>query len=195
MPRWLAPACAALALLQVCVAIAAGALWWPGLSLAGHPLALPGAGGVPGAAGYNMLAFVLPGVLASLLACLRHRALVPTAGWAARIGARLLLVGGIAWAAQGVFVLDLRELDGPGGQLHAAAWTCWWLASASGLLLGLSDPRARWPGWAIGALLVVLALLPYWPWPVALGQRLAALVWFGGWLGWALRGWRGSGLR
>ena len=154
-PRRFAPACAALAFLLVIVAIASGALWWPGLSHTGHPMALPGAG-----------------------------------------GARLLLVAGTAWAAQGVFALDLRELDGPAGYLHAAAWTCWWLAAASGLaLLGSGDRRGRRLDWTIATLLVLLALLPHWPWPAALSQRLAALAWFGGWLAWSLRGRRVSGLR
>lgn len=195
-PRRFAPACAALAFLLVIVAIASGALWWPGLSHTGHPMALPGAGGVPHAAGYNALAFVLPGVLACLLALWRYNALAPAAGWVARIGARLLLVAGTAWAAQGVFALDLRELDGPAGYLHAAAWTCWWLAAASGLaLLGAGDRRGRRLDWTIATLLVLLALLPHWPWPAALSQRLAALAWFGGWLAWSLRGRRVSGLR
>ena len=196
IPPRLPTACAALALLLVAAAIVTGTLWWPGLSQTGHPLALPGARGVPRAAAYNALAFVLPGVLACLLACWRYNALPQTAGWIARIGARLLLVAGIAWAAQGVFALDLRELDGPAGYLHAAAWTCWWLAAASGLaLLGAGDRRGRRLDWTIATLLVLLALLPHWPWPAALSQRLAALAWFGGWLGWSLRGWRGSGCR
>ncbi|QCO67436.1 DUF998 domain-containing protein [Luteimonas yindakuii] len=195
-PGWLPLACAGAALMLMVVTAAAGTLWWPGLSHTGHPLALPGADGVPRAAAYNALVFVLPGGLACLLACWRYNALPGTAGWGARIGARLLLLAGIAWAAQGIFALDLRELDGRNGQLHAAAWMCWWLAAASGLvLLAMQERRGRWADAVTAVLLVLLALLPYWPWPAGLSQRLAALVWFGGWLGWAVREWRGSGLR
>ena len=134
-PPWLPLACAIAALALAATGVAASALWWPGFSHASHPLALPGAGGVPGAGGYNLLVFVVPGLLAALLAEWRYAALQASAGWGPRIGARLLLVAAVAWAAQGVFTLDLHELDGPDGQLHAAAWTCWWLAGSSGLLL------------------------------------------------------------
>ena len=192
LPPWLPLACAIAALVLAATGVAAGALWWPGFSHASHPLALPGAGGVPGAAGYNLLVFVVPGLLAALLAEWRYAALQASAGWGPRIGARLLLVAAVAWAAQGVFTLDLHELDGPDGQLHAAAWTCWWLAGSSGLLLlGAGVRRARVSAWTIGLLLCLLALLPQWPWPAAFSQRLAALAWFGWWLAWAARRWRG----
>ena len=59
-----------------------------GYAQARHPVALLGAQGVPHALAFNLLGFVLPGLLAVVVAeCLR-RGLSATAGWAPRVGRR-----------------------------------------------------------------------------------------------------------
>ncbi|PSD48850.1 DUF998 domain-containing protein, partial [Stenotrophomonas maltophilia] len=56
-----------------------------GYAQARHPVALLGAQGVPHALAFNLLGFVLPGLLAVVVAeCLRRR-LPATAGWAPRV--------------------------------------------------------------------------------------------------------------
>jgi hypothetical protein len=150
-----------------------------------HPLALLGARGVPGALAFNLLAFVVPGAVAALVA-LRLRAQLPSqAGWAGGVGAALLLLSSLAFAAQGLFPLDPADLDGPVSQWHAASWTLWWIALVPGcglLALGLRR-RGDWRGFArlcaVGAaaalvLTVVSGVLI--PGPVA--QRLLLGLWW-----------------
>jgi hypothetical protein len=73
----------------------------PADGAARHPVALLGARGVPHALAFNLLGFVLPGLLAVAVAeCLR-RSLPATAGWAPRVGSQMLLLAGLAFAAMG----------------------------------------------------------------------------------------------
>lgn len=163
--------------------VVAYGLAWPAFSHLEHPLALPGALGLAGATGYNLLVFVVPGALACALALMLYAALPGDAGWRRRIGARLLLLAGIALAAQGLLPLDPRDLDGAAGRLHAAAWTAWWIAGCTGLLaLGAGRPPKP-ATLAVALALGALAAAPALPWPPALSQRLALSLWFAWWLG------------
>lgn len=160
-----------------------------------HPIALLGAEGVPGAWIFNATGLVLPGVLAVVVALALYRALPPEAGWLPRIGARLVLLSGVAFAAQGMLPLDLRDLDGQAGRLHAAAWMAWWIAFVPGaLLLAAGVRRLRLAGIAAACAVAALSVLPIDPLPPALAQRLAFVVWFG-WLAlvpWLARGGRNA---
>ena len=113
-----------------------------GYAQASHPVALLGAHGVPHALAFNLLGFVLPGLLAVVAAeCLR-RQLPASAGWAPRVGSQMLLLGGLAFTAMGLMPLDVDDLHGPASQLHASAWMIWVLGFVAGtLLLGISQLR------------------------------------------------------
>jgi hypothetical membrane protein len=174
----LAAACCALA------AIGFGAAQ-AGYSHLQHPLAWLGADGIDRAAGFNAFGFVLPGLFAACAALTLRSRLPAQAGWAGRIGSGLLLLSTLAFAAQGVFPLDAADLDGRRSQLHATAWTLWWIAFVPGAAL-LAVALRRLPGWrgysgrsAFAALVVLLfALAPPVLLPPPLGQRLAIIAWF-----------------
>ncbi|MCI1065388.1 DUF998 domain-containing protein [Stenotrophomonas geniculata] len=155
-----------------------------GYAQARHPVALLGAQGVPHALAFNLLGFVLPGLLAVVVAeCLRRR-LPATAGWAPRVGSQMLLLAGLAFAAMGLLPLDVDDLHGPASQLHASAWMIWVLGFVAGtLLLGTSQVRQA-HGRALGtvalacgvlAALAAFALQGVLPAPLA--QRLAFACW------------------
>ncbi|KRG53181.1 DUF998 domain-containing protein [Stenotrophomonas maltophilia] len=155
-----------------------------GYAQARHPVALLGARGVPHALAFNLLGFVLPGLLAVVVAeCLRRR-LPASAGWAPRVGSQMLLLGGLAFAAMGLLPLDVDDLHGPASQLHASAWMVWVLGFVAGtLLLGISRLRQGHGrglgGLALGcgvlAALAAFALQGVLPAPLA--QRLAFACW------------------
>ena len=161
-----------------------------GYSHAQHPLALLGAKPLPGAWRFNLLAFVVPGLLVAWGA-LRLRAVAPAgaqgpASWSVRIGAQLMLVSALAFAAQGALPLDARDLEGVHSARHAAAWMVWWIAFvAGGLLLafGLRGSVPLWRGVVTSSLLAafllpVLALLLPMLVPAGLAQRSAFALWF-----------------
>jgi hypothetical protein len=149
-----------------------------------HPVALLGARGVPHALGFNLLGFVLPGVLAAVVAeCLRRR-LPATAGWAPRVGSQMLLLAGLAFAAMGLLPLDVDDLHGPASQLHASAWMIWVLGFVAGtLLLGMSQLRQghgkAFAGVAVacGVLAALAAFALQGVLPAPLAQRLAFACW------------------
>ncbi|WP_286069326.1 DUF998 domain-containing protein [Stenotrophomonas sp. 57] len=157
-----------------------------------HPVALLGAQGVPHALAFNLLGFVLPGLLAVVVAeCLR-RGLPATAGWAPRVGSQMLLLAGLAFAAMGLLPLDVDDLHGPASQLHASAWMIWVLGFVAGtLLLGMSRLRqAQGRGLggmavACGALAGLAAFALQGLLPAPLAQRIAFACW-AGWLALAL---------
>lgn len=154
-----------------------------------HPVALRGATGLPGAMLFNAGAFLLPGI-GLLLASRGLRSVLAPRGWAARIGLTLAQLSVLAFAAQGAFPLDARELDGDASRLHALAWMLWWIAFVPGMaLLAVGARRdARLAGACLlaGALVPLLAVLaPVGAW-VGLAQRLAFAAWFGWWLWMAL---------
>jgi len=159
-----------------------------GYSQVRHPVALLGASGVPHALVFNLLGFVLPGLLAAGVAMRLRRDLPHDAGWPARIGARLVLLSALAFAAQGLLPLDPGDLDGAASQWHATAWMLWWIAFVPGAgllaagLIRVQDWRTLARTSAVVAVLVlVFAMLV--PGAVAPGvaQRIAFVAWFG-WL-------------
>lgn len=176
---WLAASCCAVAALAFGSAL-------DGYSHAQHPLAFLGARGFPHALAFNLTGFVIPGGLAASAAMALRTRLPGDAGWPARIGARLLLLSALAFAVQGLLPLDPNDLDGPGSQWHATAWTLWWIAAGAGAVL-IGAGLLRRPGWRTFAgvalvasgLIVVFALSPPVLWPAGVGQRIA----FGAWLG------------
>jgi len=149
-----------------------------------HPVALLGARGVPGAAAFNLLCFVVPGLLAAVVA-VRLRARLPgDAGRSAAIGVWMLAISALAFAAQGLWPLDPADLENARSQRHATAWLLWWLSFAPGaVLLGFGVRRARgWADWAwlfiaAGALAIVLSVMPaaWLPGPIA--QRVLLALW------------------
>ncbi|ACF52612.1 DUF998 domain-containing protein [Stenotrophomonas maltophilia] len=173
----------AAALLFVVAALGFGAVL-DGYAQARHPVALLGAQGVPHALAFNLLGFVLPGLLGVVVAeCLRRR-LPATAGWAPRVGSQMLLLAGLAFAAMGLLPLDVDDLHGPASQLHASAWMVWVLGFVAGtLLLGISQLRQT-HGRALGGVAVacgVLAALAAFALqgvlPAPLAQRVAFACW------------------
>lgn len=162
-------------------AVASKAAGWDGYSHLQHPVALLGAESVPGAGWFNALAFVVPGLLLAG-AGIAWRARLDAAGWPARIGATLVVLSALAFAAQGVLPLDPEQLDSGDGRYHAAAWTLWWVSFVPGAALLASGARPRWLHVAAAIAVPVLALLaPALAGP-ALAQRLAFAAWFGWWL-------------
>ncbi|HEY5804589.1 MAG TPA: DUF998 domain-containing protein [Lysobacter sp.] len=149
-----------------------------------HPVALLGTRGVPGALAFNLFGFVLPGLLAALVA-VRLRARLPEgAGRMAAIGTWMLVISALAFVAQGLFPLDPSDLDNARSQWHATAWLLWWLSFVPGALcLGLGVRRLPgWRGWggffiAAAALAVILNVLPTAWLPGPLAQRLLLALW------------------
>lgn len=183
-----AGACFALALLGFGAAL-------EGYAHAAWPVALLGAAGVPRATAFNLLGFVLPGLLAALVMVGRRGRLGADAGLAARLGWTLALLAALAFALQGLFPLDASAPDAGSGRLHGVAWGVWGIAfAAGGALLAADALVLRRPGDAIAhlaaAMLVfVLAWLVAGAIPAALAQRAAFITWFT-WVAWA-----GCGLR
>lgn len=179
LPRLAAP----LAAFVFALALAAFGARFDVYSQLRHPPGLLGASAVPGATAFNLLAYVLPGLLAALPALALRRALAG-GGWMARIGAQALLLSALAFAAQGLLPLDSNDIDAPASRLHAAAWTAWWIAFAvAGVLL--AGGTSRGPGarsaWGIAGCALAtpaFALLAPALIPAGLAQRLAIASWF-----------------
>lgn len=153
-----------------------------GFSQLHHPVAALGASGVPRAAAFNLMAFVLPGVLgASVAQALRTR--MSQARFLARLGVQVLTLAALAFAALGLLPLDSRDLLSRASQLHGAAWTLWWVAFVAGAVMlgaGMRDtPHAR-RSWAVALCgMAALAFAIVLPGAVAVGlsQRLAFAAW------------------
>ena len=154
-----------------------------GYSQLRHPLALLGAAGEPRALAFNLLAFVLPGLLLAWQAW-RWRGDSADAGWRLRIGLQLVLLSALAFAAQGLLPLDPRDLAAPASRLHALAWMAWWTAFVPGALLSAGTMRA---GAAAAAALAIAVLVPVLVLsggillPAALAQRAAVVLWLLWW--------------
>lgn len=180
-----------LALALHVMALASFGLAFDGYSHRTHPVALLGARGVPGAGTFNLLAFVVPGLLCVLCAWRLRQA---EGDWRQRIGSQALLLSALAFAAQGLWPLDPTDLDAPASRLHAALWMAWVLASTVGAALLASAPAwpARMRGWAaaLAFAIPVFALLGASFMPAAVAQRAAYLCWLVGWiaLAWVSRG-------
>lgn len=156
----------------------------PGYMPLGHPVALLGATGVPHAVAFDLLGFVLPGLLAVVVA-LRLLARVPvTAPWTMRVGGQMLVLSGLAFAAMGVLPLDPTDIESPASQYHASAWMVWVLAFVPGALMAGFAAR-RLPGWgrlaalhvAAGLAVLVGAFVLQVVLPAPVAQRLAFVAW------------------
>jgi hypothetical protein len=144
-----------------------GALAGFGTALTGfaqplHPVDLLGARGVPHATAWNVAGYALPGSRVAAFAIALQRPLAAAdVGAAGRIGGWLLMLSGLAFAAQCVLPLDPQSLDGADSKLHVAAGMLSlvaWLPSALLLPLALHG-RAAWRPAAIGGpLLAALAI-------------------------------------
>ena len=181
--RWSGPAAA----IVFVAALLGFGLALPGYSQIAHPVAVLGAKGVPHATGFNLLGFMMGGVLAAVAALGLRRRLPDDAGWPLRVGAQLILLSALGFAAMGVLPLDPEDLDNPASSLHATAWMLWWVAFVPGALLVALGLRGRAP-WrtlarasVIAALLVLfVAMLAVELMPAGVAQRLGYL----GWLAW-----------
>ncbi|HEY0335544.1 MAG TPA: DUF998 domain-containing protein [Stenotrophomonas sp.] len=156
-----------------------------------HPLALLGARGVPHATGFDLLGFVLPGLLAAYAAVIAFPLTGDGRGWGHRIGVQLLFLSGLAFAGMGLLPLDPADLDGPESQRHAAAWLLWAVAFVPGAVALGAGIRARarglaWLCLAVAALVAVCAFVPGLP--PALSQRIAFAAW-AAWFGVAAGHW------
>ncbi|MET0289603.1 MAG: DUF998 domain-containing protein [Pseudoxanthomonas sp.] len=152
-----------------------------------YPVAVLGAAGVPSALAFNLTGFVLPGMLAGVMAILLRLQLPQPESLAVKIGAQLLFLSALGFIAMGVFVLDPQRTVGGSTQYHATAWVLWWLTFLAGswlLALGLMDqagwPRLMWTGAALSTVMVVLAVIPAGTLAPGLAQHLA----FSCWLAW-----------
>lgn len=153
-----------------------------GYIAASHPVALLGARGVAEASVFNLFAFVLPGLCAAACAWRSGTALGRRAAWWSRIGSHMLLLAGLAFAGQGVWTLDLDELDGGRSRGHATAWMLWVVATVAGgsaLALGSAMGR-RWIraiACVMAATAVLLASVGALPLDPGVAQRVGVLAW------------------
>ncbi|CAM4426579.1 DUF998 domain-containing protein [Stenotrophomonas pavanii] len=180
LDRWLG----LLAAVAFVLAVAGFGAGLDGYAQGRHPVALLGARGVPHALAFNLVGFVLPGLLAAGVAERLRRTLPTGAGWAPRVSSQMLLLAGLAFAAMGALPLDVDDLHGPASQLHASAWMIWVLGFVAGtMLLAVSGLRQA-HGRALGVLALgcgVLAALAAFALqgvlPAPLAQRLAFACW------------------
>lgn len=174
--------------------LACASLGLPEYSQLVHPVGLRGAMGMPDAMAFNLLLFVVPGMLLAIVGQgLRTR--LRDAGWLARIGIVLVQLSAFAFALQGAMSLDPADMDAHASRLHALAWMLWWIAFVPGaLMLALGARR----GMAFTLLSLSAAVLVPWialfspigEW-IGVAQRLAFALWFGWWLfaaAWLSRG-------
>jgi hypothetical protein len=148
-----------------------------------HPVAALGASGVAHALAFNLAAFVVPGALAAFVAqSMRSR--MGGAAYVARLGAQVLTLGALAFAAMGLLPLDSSDLLSAASRLHAAAWTLWWVAFVAGAVLLAVGMRATphaarsWQVAACAALTLLFSIVLPGALPVGLSQRLAFAAWF-----------------
>ncbi len=146
-----------------------------------QPLAMLGAIGTPGATGFNVFCFIVPGLFAcAALWPLRAR-MSADAPWSAKIGARLTMLSALAFAAQGLLPLDADDIAAAANGWHASAWTVWWISFGAGcVLLAVSGlPRGVLAINLIAVSGVLLLALLAWPGAMAaIAPRLAFVIWF-----------------
>jgi hypothetical protein len=180
------------ALLTFAAAAAGFGMALDGFSHRVHPLAVLGARGVPNGAAYSVVGLLLPGVLAAF-ATAGVAARWEHAGWigrVGRIGMTMCMLSAIAFAAQGVFRIDIddaRMVDW-GARLHASAWSTWWIAFVAGAValvvgwrgvVGMRREVVMRVATSVAAVLVLaFALVVAVPETPALGQRIACGAWF-----------------
>ncbi|WP_343239134.1 DUF998 domain-containing protein [Stenotrophomonas sp. PS02298] len=152
-----------------------------------HPVSLLGARGIPNGTAFSLLGFVVPGLLAAVAALDLILRMPATAPRPLRVGGQMLLLAAIAFAAMGLFPLDVDDIENRASQFHASAWLLWLLAfTAAAIALRFGAGKAK--GWRSLSTLTVVCVL--WAvcsaflfeiaMPVAMAQRLAFL----GWLVW-----------
>lgn len=148
------------------------------------PVAVLGAAGVPRAAAFNLLAFVVPGLLGAWVALGRRGGLSAGASLGARLGWTLAQLAAIAFAAQGLLPLDALSPDAGRGRLHGVAWGLWGIAFAAAATMLAAAAFADVRRWAAlghlcaGAMVFVTAWLAADALPVGLAQRAAFAAWF-----------------
>lgn len=169
------------------VSCAGAALWahaaMPAFDARAMPLAMAGTPGVPGATLFNLFAFIVPGVCA--LACAwRWRRAVNALPVAARLGAWMAMLAGLAFIAQGAWPLAGDVLRGD-ARVHAAAWMAWWIAAGCAAVATAAGMASRAPGIALAsgaAAVAIVALAWNLPaWPPGIAQRASLLAW-GAWV-------------
>jgi hypothetical membrane protein len=173
----------------------------PGYSAVRHPVSLLGTAWSPHAMSFNLVGFGLAGLSIAGFALAFERALARGTGQRAlRIGTGLLLIAGLAFAAQGLYPLDPEDLDATSSRRHAVANAVWriaWIAAVTVLAFALRHAR----GWRLlcgsGVMLAValavdlvtplVVLVPGWRAMPGTIERVA----LGAMLGWiALLVWR-----
>jgi hypothetical protein len=149
------------------------------------PVALLGASGFPAATAFNLLAFVLPGMLAGAVALDLRQRLPGHAGWPLRIGAQLVFLSALGFIAMGLLPLDPQDLESESSRLHGTAWMLWCVSFVSGAaLLGTRLLRLR--GWTLFGRLTLIAMVGVLAaaflltgfLPAGIAQRLAFALWF-----------------
>lgn len=156
-----------------------------GFVQAQHPVALLGARGFSNALAFNLLAFVVPGMLAGVVALALRQRLPATAGWPLRIGAQLVFLAALAYIAMGLLPLDPQDLESKASGLHGTAWMLWSVALVPGLLL-LGAALLQVPGWGrfaavslvAGFGVLVAGFLLTSVMPAGIAQRIAFGLWF-----------------
>lgn len=179
----------------------AGGFGLDGYSHARHPLALLGARGVDGARVFNLLGWGLPGLLLAIQAIVLRESLSARAGLAARLGAWLMMLSAMAFAAQAAWPIDPLDLESASNRGHALAWMLWWVAYAAGAgVLAAGLRGCGGPAWpvlllSITALVVIGLVLAMqaglW---AALAGRLAVAAWLAGGLACGALMRRGAGV-
>lgn len=167
-----------------------------GFSHATHPVALLGARGVPGWVAFDLLGFVLPGLLAwaaTVRTSIADNARSDGGGRLLGVGWTLCAIAALAFAAQGALPVDATRGFGYGvARFHTAAWTFWWIAfSAGGVLLAIGwrgRVALRFATAFAVALVLAFSLFVGVPGAPAMGQRIAFVAWLA-WVacvGWGL---------
>jgi hypothetical membrane protein len=159
-----------------------------------HPVSLLGATGVNHATAFNMVGYLLPGVLAVIASVRLIVWLSSGASAITRVAAQMMLLGAVAFAAMGLLPLDAGDVENRASQFHAVAWMVWVLAFGTGaVLMGLAGMLGPAPLRTLSALalgsgvwVLLFALFLEAVLPAAIAQRLA----LAGWLVWlALSPW------
>lgn len=156
-----------------------------GYSHAQYPVALLGAKGIPNALAFNLLAYVLPGALAAIVALDLRMRLPANAGWGLRMGSQFVLLSALAFIAMGLLPLDPGDLESEASRWHGTAWMAWCVAFVPGAAL-IGIPLLRRHAWisfawisllAAAGMLVAAFVFPDTV-PSGIAQRIAFAAWF-----------------
>ena len=189
------PAMAWLAAVLFWGALLGFALMSNGYSGTADPVALLGARVSSHALAFNVVAYLVPGLLLAITAWRWRAAMPDDSAWTLRIGMRLALLSALAFALQGLFPLAPEDMAAMASRGHVTAWSLWWVAYVPAALLvavGMLRQRGRRRDLAAtsmavaglaGALVVGwLALASTSVLAPGVAERLMLLVWFGWWL-------------